>query len=168
MLKVNNCLLILLLLFLLQTVCGDLAFVAQSSVSRCLKRVTFLLASLMRDEIKFPSTPEQKAANREGFVEIGRKNNLPGIPGVDGAIDCTHIKLCHTKFDGIQEIYRNRKGYFSLNVQVLYLHLPVQSFKEIVLAVCLKLVMITVFVAGHCRSQYGVLGPRSRVARKRA
>jgi len=94
----------------------------------------------MRDEIKFPSTPEQKAANREGFVEIGRKNNLPGIPGVDGAIDCTHIKLCHTKFDGIQEIYRNRKGYFSLNVQVLYLHLPVQSFKEIVLAVCLELV----------------------------
>lgn len=42
------------------------------------------------------------------------------MPGIGGCIDCTHIG--HIKIqnpggpDG--EVFRNRKGYFSLNVQV--------------------------------------------------
>ena len=43
-----------------------------------------------------------------------------GIPGVNGSIDCTHIRLISTRFQNLDEIYRNGKGYFSLNVQVKY------------------------------------------------
>uniref|UniRef100_A0A2H1WRH4 SFRICE_032286 n=1 Tax=Spodoptera frugiperda TaxID=7108 RepID=A0A2H1WRH4_SPOFR len=41
------------------------------------------------------------------------------LKNIVGAIDCTHIKI--TKPRGIlhTEQYRNRKGYFSLNVQVV-------------------------------------------------
>ena len=43
-----------------------------------------------------------------------------GIPGVNGSIDCTHIRLISTRFQNLDEICRNRKGYFSLNLQVKY------------------------------------------------
>jgi len=43
---------------------------------------------------------------------------LNRFPKVLGAIDCTHIKLqSPSRMDG--ELYRNRKGFFSLNVQAL-------------------------------------------------
>jgi nuclease HARBI1 len=39
------------------------------------------------------------------------------MPGIGGCIDCTHIKIQNPGGpDG--EVFRNRKGYFSLNVQV--------------------------------------------------
>jgi len=39
------------------------------------------------------------------------------IPGIGGCIDCTHIKIQNPGGpDG--EVFRNRNGYFSLNVQV--------------------------------------------------
>jgi hypothetical protein len=43
---------------------------------------------------------------------------LSGLPGVIGAIDCTHVPI---QSPGGQdaEIYRNRKGYFSINVQLI-------------------------------------------------
>ncbi|KAH7939292.1 hypothetical protein HPB52_010135 [Rhipicephalus sanguineus] len=46
------------------------------------------------------------------FYEIG------GFPGVAGCIDCTHIRI---KSPGgpNAEVYRNRKGYFSINVQAI-------------------------------------------------
>lgn len=38
--------------------------------------------------------------------------------GVIGAIDCTHVPIqCPNRQEG--ELFRNRKGYFSLNVQVI-------------------------------------------------
>ena len=43
---------------------------------------------------------------------------IAGMPGVIGCIDCTHIALqmpTHPR----PEIFRNRKGYFSLNVQAV-------------------------------------------------
>lgn len=50
------------------------------------------------------------------------------LPTVDGAIDCTHVRLVSTQFQNIDEVYRNRKGYLSLNVQV---DIPFFSFHEI-------------------------------------
>ncbi|XP_032682485.1 putative nuclease HARBI1, partial [Odontomachus brunneus] len=50
---------------------------------------------------------------------LGYGNGAISLPGIDGAIDCTHIRLTYTRFEGLDEIYCNRKGYFSLNVQVV-------------------------------------------------
>lgn len=42
--------------------------------------------------------------------------NIAKFPRCVGAIDCTHVKIISPgRLDG--EIYRNRKGYFSINVQ---------------------------------------------------
>jgi len=43
---------------------------------------------------------------------------LARFPKVIGAIDCTHIKLQSPSRE-YGEQYRNRKGYFSLNLQAL-------------------------------------------------
>jgi len=40
------------------------------------------------------------------------------LPGVIGAIDCTHVPIQSPGGDDA-EIYRNRKGYFSVNVQLI-------------------------------------------------
>jgi len=41
-----------------------------------------------------------------------------GMPGVLGAVDCTHVPIQSPGGDDA-EIYRNRKGYFSINVQLV-------------------------------------------------
>ncbi|CAG4975132.1 unnamed protein product [Colias eurytheme] len=43
---------------------------------------------------------------------------IAGFPRVVGAVDCTHIKI-NSPGGAQSEIYRNRKGYFSLNVQMV-------------------------------------------------
>lgn len=44
--------------------------------------------------------------------------SIAQFPKVIGAMDCTHIKLqCPSRENGEQ--FRNRKGYFSLNVHTL-------------------------------------------------
>ena len=43
---------------------------------------------------------------------------VSGLPGVLGAVDCTHVPIQSP--GGVDaEIYRNRKGYFSVNVQLV-------------------------------------------------
>lgn len=93
---------------------------SQPTISRIVFRVSILFASLIGDVIKMPITEERKNENHELFRKLGYGNGAIGFPGIDGAIDCTHIRLVHTRFNGINEIYRNRKGYFSLNVQVCH------------------------------------------------
>ncbi|KAH7968614.1 hypothetical protein HPB52_010132 [Rhipicephalus sanguineus] len=46
----------------------------------------------------------------EEFYKIGK------FPGVSGCIDCTHVPIRSPGGDDA-EVYRNRKGYFSINVQ---------------------------------------------------
>jgi len=60
-----------------------------------------------------PSSVEQINENRNLFRNLGYGNGAIGLPGVEGAIDCTHIRLTHTRFQDIEEIYRNRKGFLS-------------------------------------------------------
>ena len=43
---------------------------------------------------------------------------VSGLPGVIGAIECTHVLIQSPGGDDA-EIYRNRKGYFSINVQLV-------------------------------------------------
>uniref|UniRef100_A0A8W8L739 DDE Tnp4 domain-containing protein n=1 Tax=Magallana gigas TaxID=29159 RepID=A0A8W8L739_MAGGI len=52
---------------------------------------------------------------KRGFMDIGR------IPEVVGAIDCTHIPIQSPRGRNT-EIYRNRKGFFSINVQAICDH----------------------------------------------
>lgn len=73
----------------------------------------------MLDVIKMPTTAEEKTENRRLFRQMGTVGNINGFPGVNGAIDCTHVRLSCTRFNNIAEVYRNRKGYFSLNVQAI-------------------------------------------------
>ncbi|XP_045541246.1 putative nuclease HARBI1 [Papilio machaon] len=44
--------------------------------------------------------------------------SIAGFPRVVGAVDCTHIKI-NSPGGSNSELFRNRKGYFSLNVQVV-------------------------------------------------
>lgn len=81
-------------------------------------RVSTLLASYINTYIKIPVSAAIRSENKRLFKELGRGPGAIGLPAIDGAIDCTHIRLTHTRFQGIDEIFRNRKGYFSLNVQV--------------------------------------------------
>lgn len=106
-----------------QLVNGDLLQLSQSTVSRVVFRVSVLIASLMQRYIKMPSTPAEQQVNRRLFKDLGADRDGVGLPGIDGAIDCTHIRLTSTRFQQFQESYRNRKGYFSLNVQVRYVDL---------------------------------------------
>ena len=41
-----------------------------------------------------------------------------GFPGVIGAIDCTHVPITNPGGEN-GELFRNRKGYCSINVQVV-------------------------------------------------
>lgn len=92
--------------------------ISQSTISRIIFRVSTLIASYINRYIKIPISDEARSENKRLFKELGRGPGAIGFPSIDGAIDCTHIRLIHTRFQNIDEIYRNRKGYFSLNVQV--------------------------------------------------
>jgi len=44
--------------------------------------------------------------------------NVSGLPGIVGAVDCTHIPIFSPGGEDA-EIFRNRKGFFSINVQLI-------------------------------------------------
>ncbi|KAJ3628551.1 hypothetical protein MTP99_015850 [Tenebrio molitor] len=103
-----------------QTVVGDLMSLSQPTVSRVVFRVSTLLASLMHEHVRMPRSNEAVAENRRLFRALGvRGRQVVGLPGIDGAIDCTHVRLTNTVFQRHAEVYRNRKGYFSFNVQAV-------------------------------------------------
>lgn len=86
----------------------------QSKISRVVIRVSHALASRYREVIQFPQGNNLRQVKR-GFMDIGR------IPGVVGAIDCTHIPMQSPRGRNT-EVYRNRKGFFSINVQAICDH----------------------------------------------
>ncbi|KAJ8677822.1 hypothetical protein QAD02_013609 [Eretmocerus hayati] len=95
----------------IQQVIGDLRGFSQSTACRCINNVCRALAHLLHSFVKFPST------TREQLVNIQLFYNIAGFPGVAAAIDGTHIPIiCPSREFG--EIFRNRKGYFSLNILV--------------------------------------------------
>lgn len=98
--------------FIFQTVCGDLHSISQPTVSRIVKRVSVLVANQYPRFVKFP-VGQEAIINRQLFAEIGRgRNGQVGIPGVDGAIDCVHIRLVGTPGRLHPETFRNRKVFF--------------------------------------------------------
>lgn len=64
-----------------QCVIGDLFGVSQKSVSRIIGKVSNAIASLASEEVKFPSTSQDRAAMNLKFYKIAK------IPSVIGVID---------------------------------------------------------------------------------
>ncbi|XP_067204480.1 putative nuclease HARBI1 [Linepithema humile] len=102
-----------------QLVLGDIITISQPTMSRIVFKVSIILVSYINRYIKMPSSEKSYFENKRLFKELGRGNGGIGLPSIDGAIDCTHIRLVHTRLQNIDEIFRNRKGYFSLNVQII-------------------------------------------------
>jgi nuclease HARBI1 len=79
-------------------------------MSRIVKQTCDAIASLRAEYIFMPRNDQDLKNMMQLFYQLG------SFPSVIGTIDCTHIKI---KSPGgpNAEIYRNRKQYFSLNVQ---------------------------------------------------
>lgn len=95
-----------------QQLVGDDLRIHKSTACRVIQRVTHQIASLSRQHIMMPHSADDLAATKTGFY------NIANFPRVVGAIDCTHIKI-QSPGGERAELYRNRKGYFSLNVQCI-------------------------------------------------
>lgn len=93
-------------------VVGDFCGVDKSSASRIVNKVTRAIASLKANFITMPRDEEDINNVRQGFYNIAK------FPRCIGALDCTHIKI-QSPGGPNAEIYRNRKSFFSLNVQVV-------------------------------------------------
>lgn len=89
---------------------GDLSGMHQTTVSKVIAKVSGAIASLYPQFIYFPRSEDEILFVQSNFYQLSR------FPRCVGALDCTHIKI---KSPGgpRAEIYRNRKGYFSYNVQ---------------------------------------------------
>ena len=86
---------------------------SQSSISRCIHRVTDVINDLIfRQWVQFPMTPEARQLAREAFA-----NARQPFAGAIGAIDCTHVAILAP--EDHEEAYINHKGYHSLNVQMV-------------------------------------------------
>uniref|UniRef100_A0A4W5MIM2 DDE Tnp4 domain-containing protein n=1 Tax=Hucho hucho TaxID=62062 RepID=A0A4W5MIM2_9TELE len=92
---------------LLQWWMGDLFGLHKSTVCRIVVRVSSAIACLKNQYIRFNPTEETA-----GFYRRGR------FQGVLGAIDCTHIPIPNPGGQN-GELFRNRKGYCSINVQAV-------------------------------------------------
>lgn len=79
---------------------------------RCIHEVSSAICDrLSAEKIKFPNTRREINENKELFMEKF------GFPGVIGAIDCTHVAIL--KPQDQEHAFINRKGYHSLNVQIV-------------------------------------------------
>ena len=93
----------------IQLVDSDLLGVSQQTVSRIVQKVSIAICRLRAEFINFPNDLYDVKQN---FF------NISGFPEVIWAIDGTHIPIKSPGGDNA-ELFRNRKGYFSINVQAI-------------------------------------------------
>lgn len=95
-----------------QLVVGDTFSVSKATVCRTVHKVTAVIASLRSKYVTFPATRQERRDVMNMFFAQSK------LPGVIGAVDCTHVPI---QSPGGQdaEIYRNRKCFFSINVQLI-------------------------------------------------
>lgn len=96
----------------MQITTGDVVRVSQPTVCKILPKVCMAIIAHLRDTVKMPATPEERQQSAAAFYRIAE------FPFTIGAIDCTHVKINSPGGD-MGEVFRNRKGYFSLNVQTI-------------------------------------------------
>jgi len=95
-----------------QIVVGDGFGVDKATVCRTVHHVTRVIAALQPQYVRFPDTDQQLHDTMQLFY------NRSGLPGIIGAVDCTHVSIQSPGGEDA-EIYRNRKGRFSVNVQLV-------------------------------------------------
>lgn len=93
-----------------QIVIGDHFGVTKATVSRIVHKVSDAVARLSRVFIKMPRSLREKRETCADFFNLAR------FPNVIGVIDGSHIRL-QSPGGNAAETFRNRKGYFSLNIQ---------------------------------------------------
>lgn len=98
-----------------QQVNGDLFKLAQPTVSRIINRATKAICSLRPQLIAMPASQDEMRAIKQKFYSLVQPH---GIPNVIGCIDGTHVKI-YSPGGEDAEHFRNRKGYFSINVQAV-------------------------------------------------
>ncbi|PSN52639.1 hypothetical protein C0J52_08813, partial [Blattella germanica] len=94
-----------------QTVVDDTNGVSKATVCRCVRKVSDIISALRPTYITFPVQDEIQATIQKFY-------NIANFPGIIGTIDCTHIPVI-SPGGNMGEMYRNRKSYFSLNVQTI-------------------------------------------------
>ena len=94
-------------------VVGDPLQVSQSTACRVIRRVTNALSGKINDFVKFPNN-NNSVKVKDGFYR------LRGFLGVIGCVDGTHIWIIGPHEH--EADYVNRKGYHSINVQVICDH----------------------------------------------
>lgn len=86
---------------------------SQTVISRCISHISYIIGNKMSKKyVTFPTSAEEIQTTKNSFNE---KYNCPGIVGV---IDGTHIALTGLP-KTIEYSYMNRKGFHSLNVQIV-------------------------------------------------
>ncbi|XP_066590580.1 putative nuclease HARBI1 [Prorops nasuta] len=95
-----------------QNISGDLRKISQQIVSDIVKEISIIFAEVVDKFIYFPRNNDDKIRNMDEFY------NIASFPYISGTIDCTHIAIKNPG-NVYGEVFRNRKGWFSLNVQVV-------------------------------------------------
>lgn len=86
---------------------------SQSIVSRCVREFSKIISiNLGPKYVKFPTLPDEIESTKQNFLD------RYGVPGILGLVDCTHVPLAALKND-IEIAYINRKGFHSINVQII-------------------------------------------------
>ena len=94
-----------------QTVAGDLHGVSTSAAHNAIHDVSRAIAGRKGNYIFMPRRENLARLKRDFFA-------VDQFPHVIGAIDCTHIRIKNPDaLNGAR--YMNRKGFYSLNVQVM-------------------------------------------------
>ena len=88
-----------------QLVTGDLFGVSKATVHNCIRRVSHLANYVAFDDV------HGTTRTKHNFY------SMAGFPNVIGCIDCTHVKV--TAPSRNEREYVNRKGYHSINVQLI-------------------------------------------------
>lgn len=86
--------------------------ISQQTLSRLARKVAIALASKSYIYIKMPSNMAEEANTIRKF------QGICGLRGINGAIDCTHIKIRKVGGD-VGQYHVNRKGHYSINTQVV-------------------------------------------------
>lgn len=92
--------------------CSDFIGVHKSTGSRIIHAVSSELALLRPRFVNFPSTEAEIDNICQRFFTIAK------FPRCVGAIDCTHVRI-RSPGGPNAEVYRNRKQFFSINVQTV-------------------------------------------------
>lgn len=95
-----------------QILIGDDHNVHKTTVCRVIKKVTREIARLRPQYVRMPNGENEIRTVKTLFYQIRQ------FPNVIGCVDGTHIPI-QSPGGANAEIFRNRKGYFSVNVQVI-------------------------------------------------